>query len=375
VTTKLPPQTNPESEFCVLNDGEDSRLSDVERLTLLGGAALDRVLSKLGRSLSSVSLDTFAPGLDLSSLKASQIRLNLLRSSGDIDKLFASSDTTDAPSIIHVHGFPEGGVFDLRFSSHFPRGGWSHDPGYSSIEENTTSYVRVWEHTKKDPNRLTVIAIHGWTMGDQRVNSLAFLPGLFFSLGCNVALVELPFHGRRRPTGLPEDLPLFPSADPVRTCVAMAHALYDLRRLRSYLSRNGHSRIACVGMSLGAYVGALWASMDRLDRAAFLVPLVSMSEMARDLFVRSGLGPVSEEFLEDLFRDHSPLKRAPATDPSSIIVIGGEGDHLVPKTQITLLQKHWPNVNVEWAKGGHGAAANRSAVFDRVSSFLMNTKS
>ena len=375
MTTKPPQDMSPESEFCVLNDGEDSRLSDVERLTLLGGAALDRVLSKLGRSLSSVSLDTFAPGLDLSALKASQIRLSLLRSSGDIDKLFVAPEILRPPDIVHVHGFPEGGVFDLRFSSHFPSSGWSHDPGYSSIEENTTSYVRLWEHKRKDPNRLTVIAIHGWTMGDQRVNSLAFLPGLFFSLGCNVALVELPFHGRRRPVGLPEDLPLFPSADPVRTCVAMAHALYDLRRLRLYLSQSGHSRIACVGMSLGAYVGALWASMDELDRAAFLVPLVSMSDMARDLFARSGLGPISDEFLEDLFRDHSPLIREPATKPSSIIVIGGEGDHLVPKTQITLLQKHWPDVRVEWAKGGHGAAANRSAVFDKVSSFLMNTAS
>ena len=372
MTTKQPPLApTPESEFCVLNDGEDSRLSEVERLTLLGGAALDRVLSKLGRSLSSVSLDTFAPGLDLSALKASQIRLNLLRSSGDIRKLFDAPSSSRPPGIVHVHGFPEGGVFDLHFSSHFPMSGWSHDPGYSSIEENTTSYVRLWEHKAKDPNRLTIVAIHGWTMGDQRVNSLAFLPGLFFSLGCNVALVELPFHGRRRPIGLPEDLPLFPSADPVRTCVAMAHALYDLRRLRRYLADVGHTRVACVGMSLGAYVGALWASLDRLDRAAFLVPLVSMSEMARDLFARSGLGSLSDEFLDDLFRDHSPLTREPATQPESIIVIGGEGDHLVPKTQIALLQKHWPDVRVEWAKGGHGAAANRSAVFDKISSFLM----
>ncbi len=372
MTTKRPQSTiAAESEFCVLNDGEDSRLSDVERLTLLGGAALDRVLSKLGRSLSSVSIDTFAPGLDLSVLKASQIRLGLLRSSGDIERLYARPVSGGLPSVVHVHGFPDGGVFDLRFASHFPLNGWSHDPGYSSIEENTTSYVRLWEHKTPDPQRLTIVAIHGWTMGDQRVNSLAFLPGLFFSLGCNVALVELPFHGRRRPIGLPEDVPLFPSADPVRTCVAMAHALYDLRQLGNYLIEVGHSRVACVGMSLGAYVGALWASLDRLDRAVFLVPLVSMSEMARELFSRSGLGSVPEEFCEDLFRDHSPLERAPATRSESIMVIGGEDDHLVPKTQIALLQKRWPDVKVEWAKGGHGAATNRSEVFTTISKFLL----
>ncbi len=371
MTVKNPPvDTSTPSDFCVLNGREDARLSDVERLTVLGGASLDRVLGKLGKSLSSVTLDTFAPGLDISALKAAQIKLHMLRAAGEIEKLFAAPNAPAVAAITHIHGFPSGGVYDLEFASQFPQQDWAHDREYLASEANTTSYVRLWEHEGDQAGRTTIVAIHGWTMGDQRVNSLAFLPGLFYQLGCNVALVELPFHGRRRPEGIPESVPLFPSADPIRTCVAMAHALYDLRRLRLYLEQRGHRRISCVGMSLGAYVGALWAARDRLARAAFLVPLVSMGDMAVELFKKSSDGEVSAEFLRDLFEDHSPLRQLPETPQSSIMVIGGEGDHLVPRSQITLLQKRWSHATVEWVHGGHAAGTNRAAVFDRIAQFL-----
>jgi pimeloyl-ACP methyl ester carboxylesterase len=371
VTGKAPP-INPgtPSDFCVLNGREDARLSDVERLTVLGGASLDRLLGRLGKSLSAVTLSTFAPGLDIGALKTAQIKLHMLRTTGEIEKLFAIPTVPASATVTHIHGFPNGGVYDLELTSQFPQRDWAQDREYLASEANTTSYVRLWEHAGDQAKRTTVVAIHGWTMGDQRVNSLAFLPGLFYQLGCNVALVELPFHGRRRPADIPEDVPLFPSADPIRTCVAMAHALYDLRRLRMYLEQRGHQRMACVGMSLGAYVGALWAARDRLARAALLVPLVSMGDMAVELFKSSGSSQVPAEFLRDLFEDHSPLKQRPATPQSSIMVIGGEGDHLVPRSQITLLQKRWPHATVEWVHGGHAAGTNRAQVFDRIAQFL-----
>jgi pimeloyl-ACP methyl ester carboxylesterase len=373
VTKQPPPPTiDTASDFCILNGREDARLSDVERLTILGGASLDRVLSRLGKSLANVTLDTFAPSLDLATLQAQSITLSLLRQKGEIARLFARPTRTVEPEITPIHGFPQGAVVDLEFASHFPEGGWVHDPGYTSTEENTTSYVRLWEHRQVIPNRITIIAIHGWTMGDQRVNSLAFLPGLLYSLGCNVALVELPFHGRRRPHGLPHELPLFPSADPIRTCLAVTHALYDLRCLRRFLINRGHTRHSCVGMSLGAYVTALWASLDRLDKIALLVPLLSMGDMAFDLLERTGVRDLNREFMRNLFSDHHPLKSAPETPQESIMVVGGTDDHLVPQSQISQLQAAWPRANVLWVGGGHAAATNRTEAFDAIAKFLLS---
>jgi hypothetical protein len=239
------------SDFCILNGRTDARLSDVERLTMLGGAGLDRLVQRLAKSLESVTLDAFAPGLQLTSLQQHYESLLSLRPSGALERLFQRDTARIDAAVVPIHGFPLGGVYDLEFHSTFPRDSWSHDPEYAALVQNQISYVRLWEHSDRNPARRTIVAIHGWTMGDQRVNSLAFMPGLFFSLGCNVALVELPFHGRRRPHSISAEAPLFPSADPIRTCVTMAHAVHDLRVLARFLESRGHGNISCMGMSLG----------------------------------------------------------------------------------------------------------------------------
>lgn len=361
------------SDFCVLNGRQDGRLSDVERLTVVGGKGLDRVLERLAKNLASVSLSTLTPAFDTHRLRHQAITLHHLRKNGVIDSLFEAPRQFVKPTLTHVHGFPDGSVLDLRFSSQFPLSGWPHDPDYVGTEENTTSYVRLWSHETQKPSRLTVVAIHGWTMGDQRVNSLAFLPGVLYRLGFNVALVELPFHGRRKPSGLPDDVPLFPSVDPIRTCLSIAHALYDLRLLREYLIGEGLDRIATIGMSLGAYVAAVWASRDALDRALYAVPLVSMGAMAASLLEATQTSDLSEEFLLDLYSDHFPLRSEPHTQQERMMVIGGQGDHLVPKAQISQLQALWPRVPIKWASGGHSAPTNREGAFLDVVQFLSRT--
>jgi pimeloyl-ACP methyl ester carboxylesterase len=365
----------------VLNARTDARLSDVERLTVLGGEGLHRLVSRLGRSLQTVSLESFAPNLTLDALLNSHERLLSMRKEGVISELFSKHPLPSAPLVTPIHGFPEGEVKDLHFQSMFPKKPLSSDPGYASdAPENQVLHVRLWEHHTRDVTRPTIIAVHGWTMGDQRVNSLAFVPGLFFTLGCNVALIELPFHGRRAPTRGEGAAPLFPSADAVRTFIAMAQAVNDLRTLAEYLRSRGSESISCIGLSLGAYVAALWASLDKLDRLALLVPLVSMGDMAWRLLKDSQTkyhgaeAGVTRAFLRDLFSDHSPLARNPATPEQSILVVGGRGDHLVPREQITLLRERWASATFMWAHGGHSAPAQRGVAFEKVKSFLTQVR-
>jgi pimeloyl-ACP methyl ester carboxylesterase len=369
------------SEYCVLNGRTDARLSDVERLTVIGGEGLHRLVTRLGRSLQSVSLESLAPNLTLDTLLGSHERLLLLRREGVIGELFCEQPPAFEPHVTPIHGFPDGEVKDLHFQSVFPKKTVECDRSYASdAPENQVLHVRFWEHHERRAQRPTIVAVHGWTMGDQRVNSLAFVPGLFFTLGCNVALVELPFHGRRAPQRDNNLTPLFPSADAVRTCTAMAHAVHDLRTLATYLRGRGSESISCVGLSLGAYVAALWASLDRLDRLALLVPLVSMGDMAWRLLKDSqtqyhgAAAGVTKAFLRDLFSDHSPLGRHPKTPQNAILVVGGRGDHLVPREQITLLRERWSSATVMWAQGGHSAPAQRGGAFEKVKSFLTQVR-
>jgi pimeloyl-ACP methyl ester carboxylesterase len=365
------------SDYCILNDQEDARLSEVERLTLLGGAGLDRFLSKLGKGLSTVSLTHFAAALRDPAIRDQLDIIRELTSSGLLDTLMRCEPTPHEPSILPIHGFPYGTVFDLRFEGTFPPADLQpFDPQYATFAANQRSHVRLWEHNEQRADRLTLVAIHGWSMGDQRLNSLAFLPGLFFSLGCNVALLELPFHGRRAES---DPKATFPSGNVVRTAIGVAHALHDLRQLRTFLAARGHARLGCIAVSLGAYVGALWAALERLERSVFLVPLVSMGDIAWEIMKGGSTSeelarlPLSKAEVSELFRGHSPLAFPCATDQESIMVIGGRGDHVMPRSQIGLLRAHWPHATFLWSAGGHAAPLARGKTFERMVQFLVST--
>ena len=371
------------SDFCFINGRPDARLSDVERLTMLGGGGLDRAVARLSKGLSSVTLLQLAPSIELQELYRNQERLHALRESGVIRELFSVPPSSIPPAVTPVHGFPDGAVSDLEFQSHFPPAKLVSGLGYPMLTSNMVSAVRFWEHSHRSDERQTIVAIHGWTMGDQRVNSLAFLPGLFYSLGWNVALVELPFHGRRADDTIKD--PLFPSVDPVKTCVGMAQAIYDLRKLTAYLRSRGHQRIACVSLSLGAYVGQLWAALERLDRAVFIVPLVSMGDLAWNLAREQGkrgvFGDAPElvssqgrAFFRDLFRDHCALGRLPLTSEEAMLTLGGRGDQVISRKQMDLLRKNWPHSQFVWLSGGHAAHLQRGEAFSIVREFLKGTK-
>ena len=365
------------SDFCFLNGREDARLSDVERLTLVGGGSLDRAVLRLSKGLSTVNLAQVAPNLDFRKLRAQREQVLALRQSGVLEEVLQAQPSHLAPTTVQVHGFPQGGVFDLSFQSIFPPVAPFLDKAYMDFKENQSSCVRLWEHSDSGKGeRQTIVAIHGWTMGDQRVNSLAFLPGLFFSLGWNVALVELPFHGRRQPPASNGHSPLFPSADPVRTFVAVAHAIHDLRQLSSHLRNIGHTRFSCVALRLGAYVGQLWCALERLEKGVFIVPLVSMGDLVWDTLKGHPLGegaPAPHEgrsFFRDLFRDHCALGRVAVTPQSSLLTLGGRGDQVVSRGQMDLLRRHWPESHFVWLSGGHGAHLRRGETFARMREFL-----
>jgi pimeloyl-ACP methyl ester carboxylesterase len=305
-------------------------------------------------------------------LARQRTRLDELRAGEVPQRLLAPPTVSELSSAFPIHGFPDGAVFDLAFPSQFPPPETIVDETYSSVTENQTSYVRLWEHSDPGKSRLTLVAIHGWTMGDQRVNSIAFLPGVFFSAGFDVALVELPFHGRRAASrGAPVH---FPSPDPVRTLVGVAHAVHDLRYLRTLLEARGHTRFGCMGMSLGSYIGQLWCSLDRLEKVVSLVPLVSMGDMVWELLRArraEGVRALSSKgLLRELFRDHCALEFPCATDQEQILVLCGRGDQLLPRTQVALLRDHWPHARFEWKAGGHGAHVRTENTFRRIVDFL-----
>jgi len=122
-------------------------------------------------------------------------------------------------------------------------------------------------------------------------------------------------------------------------------------------------------MSLGAYVGQLWASLDKLAAAIFLVPLVSIGDLAYSASKSRTTG-VTRAALKNLFADHCRLEQPAATPEEAMLVIGGRGDLMVPREQISLLKAHRPKATYRWLSGGHAAHVRGGEAFRRIREFL-----
>lgn len=372
------------ADYCIIGGSPESRLSQFERLTLTGGEELERALNWASKQFASFDFQNKLGAFD-EKVFFETARRYAERNSwnegwyDDPARYFVKP--TELPTVTEriFHGLKDGEIYDASYVSSYQ----ARYEGFSSeldkFAENKFEHVRMWRH--RDKGRPALVAIHGWTMGDQRINSLAFLPGLFYQLGFDVALVELPYHGRRRPQK-ESDLGgfLFPSIDLVRTNETMGQVISDLRELRLYLERDGASSVGCVGMSLGAYIGVLWASLDSLGFCVPIVPMVSMAELAWEIITRdNGLAGLREhgltlDLLEQVYRVHCPLTYLPKTAKDRMLIIAGIGDQIVPSRQPKLLWDHWKRPRISWFQGGHVAQLKRSRVFQEITSFFGDLK-
>ncbi len=275
-----------------------------------------------------------------------------------------------------IHGLKDGGIIDITFQSSYE----IQNPAYKALAnlypENQIVHARYWQHTEKA--KATIVALHGWTMGDQRLNSLAFLPGYFYKLGFDVILVELPFHGRRKPKGLTQQEAdgLFPGTNLTLTNEVIAQFIHDLRQINLFLDKYGTEKKGCIGMSLGAYFASLWAMLDELDFCIPIVPVSSMSEIAWSalknlpdfkLLKKQGL---SKSVLKQGFSVHCPLSFEPMTPPDRVMILAGLADKIVPSSQPRELWMHWGKPVMHWFRGGHLLQFKSRKALQKISQFL-----
>ena len=211
---------------------------------------------------------------------------------------------------------------------------------YLAVTENQTCHARWWT---SDRGRPTIVIIHGWGGGNHWVTFRTFLVPYWLRHGWDVVAFQLPFHGNRAPgTGMGKSGALFPSPNPLRTNEGFAHAIYDLRALAMFLRPRGTSAVGAMGMSLGGYTTALWASIagtgdaGGADFAVAMIPAVSMSKLmwrhgeTSPVRARATKAGITEDLLTDAFEVHAPTTRPPRVPKDRRFIIAGRGDRITP---------------------------------------------
>ncbi len=240
---------------------------------------------------------------------------------------------------------------------------------YLAHRENQTAHVRWWT---SDRGRPTIVFIHGLAGGNHWMTARTFVADYWLKHGYDVCSFQLPHHGNRISAehGKVRSSALFLSPNPLRMNEAFGHAIYDLRALAMFLRSRGCEHVGAMGMSLGGYTTALWASVagtgdvGGIDFAVAMIPAVSFGQLMwnandesaqRRRAIKDG---VTQDLLVDAFAVHSPLTRAPRIAKDRLFIVAGRGDRITGPEQAEILAKHWDRP-VMWFDGGHLAQIGR----------------
>lgn len=219
---------------------------------------------------------------------------------------------------------------------------------------NNLEYALMLRHREPRP---WLVCVHGTEMGRAALDLTVFRARqLHEDLGLNVVLPVLPMHGPRA-RGLPKGA-VFPGEDVLDDVHATAQAVWDIRRLLSWIRRQEpESPIGLNSLSLGGYIAALVASLEKgLSCAILGVPVADLVEL---LGHHSGLednDPRRQTFdlAGPIGQMTSPLSLTPLVPKRGRFIYAGVADRVVhPREQVNRLWEHWGKPQIVWYPGGH----------------------
>ena len=230
--------------------------------------------------------------------------------------------------------------------------------GEQWLAQSANATVHAWMLKHRGGPRPWLVCVHGFGMGQPGVDFRAFRALQLHREGLNVLHPVLPSHGPRamsrvRGAG-------FMSVDLVNSVHGLAQSAWDVRRAIRWLRETQMAeQVGVYGLSLGGYVAALVASLDRdLTCAIAGIPCTDLPSLYRRHSPRpvrrlaqqhGALGPKAD----DVHRVVSPLAMPPLVPAERRFIFGGLGDRMSTFDQARRLWEHWDRPPLGSYNGGH----------------------
>jgi len=239
---------------------------------------------------------------------------------------------------------------------------------------NDRVYALMLRHQEPRP---WLVCVHGTEMGRGAIDLRLFRARhLHEHLGLNVIVPVLPMHGPRG-RGLPKGA-VFPAEDVLDDVHATAQAVWDIRRLLSWIrTEQPDSPIGLNSMSLGGYIAALVASLeDGLTCAILGVPVADLVALLAHHSRLGGNDPRRHTvtLAEPIGRMISPLSLAPRVPLPGRFIYAGIADQLVhPRAHAIRLWEHWGRPEMVWYRGGHAGFLHSQPVHQFIQDALVQS--
>lgn len=242
--------------------------------------------------------------------------------------------------------------------------------GYDACKEGVAYVMR-----HDGPPRPWMICTNGYRMGHASID-VGLFERFYAKSGLNVLIPVLPLHGPRkigRHSGSG-----FLGIDVIDTLHAEAQAIWDMRRLLSWVRTQDAPSVGALGISLGGYTTSLVASVaDGLDAVVAGVPLTDIARVVG----RHGLGHqvryaerlgYDEAQIAQVLRVISPLVLEPKVPHAGRLIFGATADRLVTPDHVRDLWRHWDEPEIVWYNGSHISFMNEPQVWTGVDRMLLD---
>jgi hypothetical protein len=248
----------------------------------------------------------------------------------------------------------------------------------SAYSANNTVYAR-WFIPQKAARMPAVVLLH--SLGVWQPTLELALARELVRHGIAVLLLTLPYHMERTPPGYGSgDLVLAGNVPLLRE--ALIQAVWDVRRAVDWLLRQPEvdgERIALVGISLGAIMGAAALSAEpRLHSAVLILGGVDLAHILwySVLGLRTRIRLQAQGYtlqrLREAIADVEPMHRLTPELGEKTFVIGAQFDIVVPTEDTEKLVRVLGNPRVFWLNTGHfGGALVQRPLFRMVRRYLV----
>lgn len=231
-------------------------------------------------------------------------------------------------------------------------------------EENNRVYGKLYKAGLDWRRRPSVVLLHGWNGELGYRLQFPWLARRLGRAGLNTAMLELPYHARRKPVAAGA-ITNFISHDLFRMAEATRQAMADVRALVAWLAAQGSPAIGLWGLSLGAWLTALLAGCEsRVQWAVLMSPVVRLDLAIAQLpfcaHVRHSLNgqPLALDRLD-------PARHPPKAGARGVLIIECLHDLFAPVHTIEDLWQAWGRPEIWRLPHGHISVLGSVPVLER----------
>ncbi len=229
-------------------------------------------------------------------------------------------------------------------------------PSLSSYTENHRAHALFFPATKKSSPQKTLIILHAlMSAGNQGYRKIAARLNL---QGWNVLFPYLPFHYSRTPAGHASGA-LSITADLVRNGETLRQSVREIRQLVQWARAQGSKKIAVLGTSYGAWVAALLLSVESVEAALLLQPIVDIGYTTFESPIALVIGQllrrrkITAAHLDRHAHLTAPRYGKPLCNPKNIAIIGATYDAVAPPHYLRQLCETWKGSSYHEVPQGH----------------------